>query len=79
MCRRCTDEPLYRLKGKQVGILYDLVTVIRECRYESFTPLARMRREGKELHEDLSARKPASYDSTGRDSGSRVIGRTFVC
>lgn len=30
MCRRCTDEPLYRLKGKQVGILYDLVTVIRE-------------------------------------------------
>ena len=30
MCRRCTDEPLYRLKGKQVGILYDLVTVSRE-------------------------------------------------
>ena len=49
VCRRCTDEPLYRLKGKQVGILYDLVTVIRECRYESFTPLARMRREGKYL------------------------------
>lgn len=35
------------LKGKQVRFLYDLVTVIRECRYESFTPLARMRREGK--------------------------------
>ena len=67
------------LKGKQVRFLYDLVTVIRECRYESFTPLARIRREGKYLHEDLSARKPASYDSTGRDSGSRVIGRTFVC
>ena len=62
-----------------MGILYDLVTVIRECRYESFMPLARIRREGKYLHEDLSARKPASYDSTGRDSGSRVIGRTFVC
>ena len=49
------------LKGKQVWFLYDLVTVIRECRFffrmESHWCMALGRQN---LYEDLSARKPAS-------------------
>ena len=49
------------LKGKQVRFLYDLVTVIRECRFyfhmESHWCMALGRQN---LYEDLSARKPAN-------------------
>ena len=49
------------LKGKQVQFLYDLVTVIRECRFffrmESHWCMALGRQN---LYEDLSARKPAN-------------------
>ena len=31
--------------------------------------------EGDDFRDDLSARKPASYNGTGRNSRSRVIGR----
>ena len=47
-----------RVKGKQVQVLCDLVTVIRECGFDDVTDAYVLGRQNS--HDDLSARKPAS-------------------
>ncbi len=65
-------------KGNRCGFLYDLVTVIRECRFffrmESHWCMALGRQN---LYEDLSARKPANRLVQGNEFPDHVvIGRT---